>query len=103
MLKACPNQKIPSIIMNINGRTAEASAISAPRVSETSLRAIDCTVCSMLGHNFEFPENPIEHYRERKRHSVRNLESIGVIERDTGSWQPEGHQRYQDMADITQG
>src|ERR1041384_3601205 len=38
MLNACPNQKIPSNIMNISGRTAAASAVSVAGVSRASLR-----------------------------------------------------------------
>ena len=40
MLKACPNQKMPSSTMNIKGNTAAASAISAPRVSRAELSQI---------------------------------------------------------------
>src|SRR5258707_13681255 len=106
MLKACPNQKIPSSIMNINGRTAAASAISAPRVSAASLRAplriIGRKKLSMLDHDSEFPENPIEDHRERQRHTIGNFQRIRIIERNPRFREPESHQRNQDVADTAQ-
>src|SRR6476661_1958237 len=103
MLNAWPNQKIPSSIMNINGRTAAASAISAPRVSVASRRALDCRECSILSHHPEFPENAIEHYGEGQGHAVRDLQRIWIVERDSGSGQSKSHERHQNVTDVSQG
>src|ERR1700685_1368467 len=97
---------MPSRNMNIKGSTAAASAISAPRVSETSRRTMDCkeSVCRrprMLGDHPEFPEWSTTHHRESQGHAIRDLEGVGIIERNLRTRQPEGHQRDQDMADIT--
>lgn len=100
ILNACPNQKIPKSIMNIKGRTAAASAISAPRVSAASLRRMVRVELRILGHDSEFPENSIKHHGERQRHAVRNLQRLRVVERDLSSRQPECHQRDQDVPDI---
>src|ERR1700687_3878593 len=103
MLNACPNQKIPSRIMNIKGSTAAASAISAPPVSAASLRRMLCIEFRILDRNSKFPENPKKHYGERQRHPVRNSQRVGIVERDLRARQSECDQRDQDVPDISNG
>src|ERR1700692_1504175 len=103
MLNACPNQKIPSRIMNIKGSTAAASAISAPPVSAASLRRMLCIEFRILGHNSKFPENPIKHHGERQRHPVGNFQRVGIVERDLRARQSERDQRDQNVPDISNG
>src|SRR5579862_698778 len=100
MLKACPNQKIARIIMNIKGNTAAASAISLPLVSQASLRRIDLAKFSMLGDRSDFPEYSIQHNGKCERHSVRDLERVGIIERNPRPRKPESDKRDQDVPDI---
>jgi len=82
MLKACPNQKIPSSIMNINGITAAASAISVARSSQTSRLKIeiDRGVLRILSHPPQFPENSIKHHSAGQRDPVGDFQRVGIIE-----------------------
>src|ERR1700683_2302732 len=86
--------------MNINGSTAAASAISAPRVSTANLRRVGLAKFGILGHNSQFPKNSIKHHSERQRNSVGNFQRFRIIEGNVSSRQSECHQRDQDMPDI---
>src|SRR5579859_2054619 len=101
MLNAWPNQKIPSRIINIRGRTAAASAISAPVVSAMSRENIVRAKFVILYNSPEL-EKSVEHYRQRQRHSLGNFKRVWVIERYVSAGQPECYQRNQDVSDIAQ-
>src|ERR1051326_3307289 len=101
MLNAWPNQKIPSRIINIRGRTGGASAISAPLVSAMSRKSILRAKFVMLYHSPQL-EKSVEHYRQRQRHSLGNFKRVWVIERHVSAGQPECYQRNQDVSDIAQ-
>src|SRR5690348_4500436 len=101
MLNAWPNQKIPSRIKNIRGRTAAASAISAPVVSAMSRENILRATFVILYKSPEL-EKSVEHYREPQRHSFGNFKRVWIIERYVSAGQAECYQRDQDVSDIAQ-
>src|SRR5271165_1562008 len=103
MLNACPNQKIPNSIMNINGSTAAASAISAPRVSPANRRSV-LRMRSVISRNSlgSSPDlsSSIKHHRKRQRHPVRDFQRLRIVERNPLSGQAERDQRDQDVPDV---
>src|SRR5271166_2433168 len=107
MLNACPNQKMPRIIMNIIGNTAAASAISAPRVSPDSLRKVLRAKFFILRNPLsnllrDSPDvsNAIKNHSKRQGDTVRDFQRVWIVERNLRSRQPEGYQRKQNMTDI---
>src|SRR6266446_724416 len=99
MLKAWPNQNTPSNIMNMRGITSAASAISEPVLSCVTLLRRECFMSLCQARH---TRNSIPHYSQSQCHAVRDLQRLGIIQRNFRSRRTKCEQRQQQMADIAE-